>query len=169
MQTKSYIIFLIILIIFNSIAFLGNFWLYVYLSLPFIYNLCQIVLEKSGLIITAVALIIPVTVTPLLWSRDNEKGFQLKDLGIYGGTLVAIILFFCSCELIFCNLERDDYLYRLSEANNDKTRIPGFILPIKTSGVRIGSEILSIVVDDKNYFFECRMPKSCLTSLTACF
>jgi len=138
-QAMGYRIFVGILIVINLIALCINFWLYAYLSLPFVYNLCQIVLEKSGIIISAVSLIIPVIGTPWLCSRDNEKGFQLKDLGVYGGTLVAILLFFCSLELIICNLERDDYLYRLSEANNDKTRIPGLLLPIKTTGVRIGS------------------------------
>lgn len=151
-KTNGYRIFVVILIFINLAAWCRNLWLYTYLSLPLFYNFYQIVLAKSGFILSVIALIIPATITKWLSSRKNKEGFQVKDIAVYSGTLLAIFLIFSWAELMTYNfpegIESDDYLYRLSEANNYKTCIPGFVLPIKTAGVRIGSSEI-----EKNFEF----------------
>lgn len=148
LNTKPYQIFLIVIAVINLLFYCHDLWLYAYLSIPLVYELYQLVLAVPGFFSFIIPLILPVIGASWLSLRKNKKGFDKQDILVYGGTLLALLIIFESIGLLLIfnfprGIEPNDYLFRLSEANSKRTKIPAFLLPIETWGINISDSQLN--------------------------
>ena len=140
-NTKAYRIYLAFLVLLNIAAVWKNTGLYLYLSIPGIYDFYQAVTVKPDFWMTIIPFVIPSICTWLLFSMKNKKGFDFKDILVYGGTFMALLFMFCTFDLMTYNfpsgIKENDYLKCLYRVNIGKTRMAKFLLPISTAGVKV--------------------------------